>query len=404
MSREALELLNVLKRRYACYTRKNIMGNVGVHTCWIGSTLDKNLSKISDKAWLNIITNKNIEFDHPTKTKYVEGQHGVESSIWQFSRSLSTVAKYYPERFAKLSLNFPQDTHHSYISAIMDALKIVKVEDNFPEEIKNNWQPAQIDTVFNVLNKFADLNDRDTTISFCRLISDRSEEAWPMEIIDRLLFLAINSSDPKSGQLNVWDANWDKNMENVTVHTLFDNTFNCVKGVAAEAIGKLLWNNQELFDKVFKAIESLVQDPNPIVRMASVYTLIPVININRDKAVEWFNITAKEDLRILGSYYSMEFIKYTIKSHTEIISSIIRKMFLSANEEVSSKAAEMISEYNILYGMFDEELEKCCKGTVNQKKGVILIASQLIINPDYAVKCRKLIERFIDDDNEEVRK
>ncbi|MZK51418.1 hypothetical protein [Clostridium beijerinckii] len=404
MSKKSLALLSVLKRRYVGYTREDIMGVRDFHTHWIGSTLDKNLLKISEKAWIDIIKNKNISFDHSGKTKRIDKEHNAESSVWQFSKSLCTVAKYYPERFAKLLLNFPQETHPSYISAIFDALRLVKVEDNFPEEIKRSWQPASIETIITVLNKFKCLNDRSIAISFCRLINDRSEETWPVEIIDRLLSLAMNFPDPQNGQLNVWDAKWDKNMDNATIHTLFDNTINCVKGIAAEAIGRLLWNNKNLIDKVTPAIETLIQDSHPVVRMASVFALMPIININIDKAVEWFNIATKDDLRIPGSYYSIRFINYTIKTHTEIISSIIGKMLLSSNEEILEKASEMISAYNIFYGIFDEDLEKCCNGTVSQKKAVILAASHLITKPDYAAKCREIIERFIDDDNEEVRK
>ncbi len=404
MSKKSMELLSVLKRRYASYTIEDIMECRDPHTYWIGSTLGKNLLKISDKAWIDIIKNKDISFDHSANTIYVDKEHGLESSVWQFSRNLCTVSKHYPERFARLSLNFPVKTHPLYISAILDALRLVKAEDNFPEEIKRSWQPASVETIITVLNKFKNLNDRSIAISFCRMINDRSEEIWPEELMDRLVSLAVNFPDPQNGQLHVWDAKWDKNMDSVTIHTLFDNTINCVKGIAAEAIGKLLWNNQDLIGKVTPAVESLVQDTHPVVRMASVYALIPIININNDKAVEWFNVAAKDDLRIPGAYYSMRFINYTIKTHTEIISSIIRKMLLSSNEEILIKASEMVSGFNIIYGMFDEGLEKCCNGTVSQKKAVILTASKFITKSDYAAKCREIIEKFIDDDNEEVRK
>ncbi|OOM76988.1 hypothetical protein CLPUN_25140 [Clostridium puniceum] len=404
INKKTFELLRVLERRYIGCTREDIMGGIKLDTHWIKSSIDKNLLKISEKAWLKIIKNKNISFDYFGKTKSINEEYDVESSIFQFSSSLLIVAKYYPERFAKLLLKFPKETHPLYIVAILDALRLLKVDDNFPEEIKKTWQPASIETIITVLKKIKCLNDRNVAISFCRLISERAEEIWPVEIIDMLILLAINFPDPLNGKLDLCDANWDGNMDNVTIHTLFDNTINCVKGLAADAIGKLLWNNKDLLDKVTPAIEALIQDPHPVVRMSSVFALMPVINIDINKAVKWFNIAVKDDLRVAGTYYSIKFINYIIKTHTEAISLIIDKMLLSSNEEILEKASEMISTYNILYGIFDEYLEKCCNGTVSQKKAVILKASQLIAEPDYAGKCREIIEKFINDDNEEVRK
>ena len=206
----------------------------------LDQNLIRNLRKISDNAWLKIINNKKLPVELSCKYEQVDDDNVVESSIWQFSRSLETIAKYYPERFGELALKFEDDFHSDYIAAILRAIERAEVDPNTPEDIKSVWKPASIDLVIKLMNKFLYKKDREIAITFCRLIVSRENEKWPDNIIKELMKLAMSHPDLEEGELNMYSSKWDKSMESASVEDLFNNTINCVRGVAAEAIGRLL--------------------------------------------------------------------------------------------------------------------------------------------------------------------
>lgn len=393
VNKKTLDLIRVLNRKFVGYFDRSIVSGG-----WIGSPLDKNLDRISDKAWLGIINNKTIPC-HDGRFEQVSSNYAVESSIFQFSRSLHQIAKRYPERFGRLALAFPEDVHPYYVEAILDAVAQNKPDAN---EYKDNWKPASVNTVYAVVDRFMNFEDRETARSYCWLIGNRSSEFWPDKALDRLIDLAISHPDPISGKLNLYTPG--KTIENESVDSLFQNTINCVRGVAAKAIGELLWNQPELFNKLRPAIESLVKDHHPVVRMAAIYTLVPIINIDREQAVKWFVEASSLDLRIPASYFAIKFFQYTIRDYYKNLSPIIKSMIGSENEEVLKQGSQLVTAFFIFYGFFGEEYSLCLNGKPLQRAGVAKVAADLIGNKKYSQKCREILSQLINDTDRDVMK
>ena len=110
----------------------------------------------------------------------------------------------------------------------------------------------------------------------------------------------------------------DKTTDDASVGMLYQNTINCVRGVAAEAIGQLSRTTKNCLEKLRPAIESLVNDPHPAVRMASIEALLPLLNIDKDLAVSWFSKACSEDLRVAASPLAVAFFNHTITSHLTV--------------------------------------------------------------------------------------
>lgn len=215
-----------------------------------------------------------------------------------------------------------------------------------------------------------------------------------------LLDLAANHPDLEPGKLNI---SCDKSAGEATVYTLFQNTINCVRGVAAEAIGQLLWKHPDWLDKLKSGIESLVMDPHPVVRMASIYSLLPVLNIDIEQAVAWFCKAAKEDARISASRHAINFFNYTIYKYPEQITPLIRKMVYSDRPDVANTGAKAVTAYHLFHGLFKDEFKDCIVGSVPQRKGVAKIAATFINEEKYASKCRELLVDLFDDCDKDVR-
>lgn len=394
------DLIRVLKRKFGHYSKERFLGCFTSFGGWEGSKLEPNLERISDKAWLNIVSSKKVtEWDN-RKQIQAGPDRILSTSIIQFSGSLSRIAKRFPERFGKLALQFPEDVQPSYVSAILDGFGNKQPGEEVPESEKESWRPARVETIEAVLEKYQADDYREAAMSFCRLIANRADENWSDNTIARLVNYACNHPDLRNGELNVY---CDKSCEEATVEVLFQNTFNCVRGVAAGAIGDLLWEDKDRLDKVRTGIESLICDPHPVVRMASIKAIEPVLNIDRDLAVRWFCEACKDDLRVAASPLALRFFYYTVLNHFDRVGPIIQQMVDSPLDEVAQRGASQVTARWFFHGFFETEFAKCCKGTVSQRKGVAKVSLSLLEDKKYDGKCQELLFQFMNDPDREVR-
>jgi len=393
-------LICVLQRKFAHYSKESFLKRGISSGGWVGSKLNPNLVKISDRAWLRIVGSKKVTEHGNDNWIQVKPDHVLETSIHQFASSLGRVAKRFPERFGRLALQFKDDIHPSYISAILNGFGKKQPDSEIPEDERDTWQPAQIETIEAVLKKYKTGDDRDTAISFCRLIAERADENWSDKTISRLINYAKNHPDLENGKLNIY---CDKSSDEATVEILFQNTINCVRGVAAIAIGQLIWENKNRLKQVRTGIESLIKDPHPVVRMAAIQAIKSVLNIDKDLAVQWFCEICKEDIRVVASPRNSYFFNYTVQSHTEQIGPIIRQMANSSLNDVALEGAKQVTARWLFHGLFKEEFEQCRKGAMPQRKGVANVAVYLLSDKKYSKQCRELLLNFFNDPDKDVR-
>jgi hypothetical protein len=367
---------------------------------FVGSTLDKNVLNISDKAWLKIVVNKKVVFNRLGSFKDSEdGESYIESSISQFSNSLERAANNDPERFARLLLSFPIDVHPAYVAAIFRAFSITIPDNSLVEEEKRlKWKPVSLKVMVMCIDKFYKLNDREEAIAFCRLLRERASEDWPDRIIDKLILLATEYPD-----LNLDSHEWDGDMHNASVNDLTNKTLNCVRGVAAYAIGNLLWEKPSRLTMLKSAIDSLVNYQPLVVRMAAIYPLIPIINIDKELAINWFERIPQGDFRIIIDRYGMKFISYMMRSHNIRFKPILKAMLNSSNEEVSQKIGNILTGSYLFYDLFENEIHQIClNGSLSQKRGIAKTAAYYVGKKEFSEKCRDLLIWLIDRNGKEL--
>lgn len=398
--RETAALIRSLEWKFANYPKERFLRGGTGPGGWIGSKLDPNLEKISDRAWLEIVTSKKVtESDHK-KWIQVDSDHVMTTSIHQFASSLTRIAKRYPERFGQLALQFPDNAHPRYISAILDGFGKKHPGEEVPEPEKTTWQQASVKTVEAVLEKFQVEDDQETAMSFCRLVAERADENWSDKTVARVVHYAQNHPDLELGKLNY---HCDKNSDEATVKILFQNTINCVRGVAAGAIGRLLWERNDYLSQVRTGIEFLIQDPHPAVRMAAIEAIEPVFNIDKDLAIYWFCRACKDDLRVAASPRALQVFNYTIPSNIDQVGPIVQQMLYSPLEDVAMQGARQVTARWLFHGFFEKEFSECRQGTVPQRKGVASVAVQLLQDKKYSRQCQDLLVQFANDPEKEVR-
>jgi len=394
-------LIQVLHRKFAEYSEDRFLRNGRSKGGMIDSKLSSNLEKISNRAWLDIVRNSKVKNPNNREWIQIEPDRVLETSVRQFSNSLETIAKRFPERFARLALQFPADIDPAYISAILEGCRQKTPDSNLPDKAKKTWEPANIRSIEALLERFQAGNDRETAASFCRLIYQRSEENWSDATLERLVHYAKNHPDPELRKLNV---HCDKSAGEASIHILFQNTINCVRGMAARAIKHLLWEHPDLFKKLRAGIDALVCDHHPAVRMAAAEMLLQVLNIDRDQAVKWFVEACEEDIRVAASPQGIQFFNYTIPSHINSLSPIIQRMVFSTWDDVSKAGAKQVTARWLYHSFFENEVVACQFGTLPQRQGVAAVASQLLHDRAYSEMCQKILRPLMNDPDKEVRK
>ncbi|MBN1974419.1 MAG: hypothetical protein JW787_12330 [Sedimentisphaerales bacterium] len=393
-------LIGVLKRKYDKYDQDYFLKGGRSTGGFVSSPLvHDRLSKLSDNTWLEIITNKKITNNGFHRWKQIGPDHVAEASVRNFANDIRVISKRFPVRFAKLALKFPQDIDPSYISAILDGIKTTKPQD-IPEEEKSSWEPAKIEVIEAILEKFPLSNENNIAQSFCWLIRERAEEDWSNSVIDRLIDYAINHPDLETGKLNVL---CDISSDEATIDDLEQNAINCVRGNAASAIGKLLWEHSDFIDKLKPALEHLVADEHPAVRVAALQACMSLLNTDKDLAVNLFQQACKDDLRVASCRYAVYYFNSCLKSHTEQLSPIIINMLNSKKEKIAEKGAEEVCAQWLSFGFFVNEVNICKSGSTAQRKGIAHIASIFILKEQYTEKCKELLLSLFNDEDSEVR-
>lgn len=401
-SQATVGLIGVLARKYAGYPEDRLVRDRGVGFSSVGSPLStKSLDHISDKAWLDIVRNRSISEGDFRMRRWKDG-HWAESTVRTFSHDLEQITKRFPERFGQLTLRFPDDVHPLYQAAILGGLKQAEPRE-VPEDEKAAWRPAPVPLIEQVLTKFGCNADQTYAMTFCRLLRDRAEERWSDAALRQLMDYACHHRDPEAGKLCIGNKSGNFESAEATVENLENNALNCVRGVAALAVGEQLWKHSELLDRFRATISRLCEDPHPAVKVAAVRACLPVLNLDKDFAIECLCRASADDLRVAASHGAVYFFNTGMQRHHERLMPIVARMLTAPQADVVEKGAEEVAARWLFHDYFAKELEDCLQGSAPQRKGLAHVAAHFVAEPKYVAKCGLLIARLQDDPEKGVR-
>jgi hypothetical protein len=90
----------------------------GIRSGWVVSPIKKEAGeKMSDEQWLRAIAK------YRTEERLDHWEHPEKGGAWELAGMLREFVRNEPERFARLSLQFPPATYPTYIARVLDGLK-----------------------------------------------------------------------------------------------------------------------------------------------------------------------------------------------------------------------------------------------------------------------------------------
>ncbi len=401
ISHKTLDLMNMLNRKFSKYPTERFLSR-GSHTGGaVVSPITKHMNKLSNKSWLEIIQNRKIPKERSGASwKQLEKGLVASSSVNNFANSFGDAIRLEPKRFTKLVMELPDNIHDDYIYHIYNALGIDKPDSNWSEDVKSRWKPASFASVSAVVDKFINISiQRRSSQYLCWLIKKRSEEQWKDNHLMKLCQLAVDHNDPNPEELNVIVNGQDKQ----SINSLWNNTLNCTRGVAAIAIGSILWHHKDKLPFFKTTIEKIITDPSPVVRMAALKICLPVWNINRKLSFEWYSKLCTSDKRITACHDSVQMLNVCMQEFPEKTSEIINDMCLSTRKDVLEQAAKTVTAYWLFYDNFENQVIHFLNGDSTQRKGIADITAGNFWDIKYHDKCKRILIMLINDDDKEVR-
>lgn len=344
MSKNAKELIGVLNRNQWINGKYNCGFSCGSAKSVVSPICGKT-EKISDKKWLEIISTPSEKMkDHfswkETKSNYIEANHS------SFSTSLSNQALKEPARFARLSLQFPNDCYYGYISSVLHAMY------NHNETITK----VDFDLMTSVITLYRSHKEKSILCDILRLIKHRAYETWSQDILEWVAELAINSPDPNQNESSVFSSD---DTECVSPNSLLTNAINCVRGCALETISALLWEHSEYMHIFKPAIVRAVEDVNDSVRFAVMFCVFPCYEIDQIFSASICKKLIEKDIRTLAFPSVWEIIVRDYKNDSGFYDNKLIMACDSEIKELNEVAAGLLCATSIfLNNKLSEDLLK----------------------------------------------
>ncbi len=282
------------------------------------SPVDGYAEKLSDKTWLRIIRTpaEKMSHQHSRETKSAF----VEATPFAFSSALESAAKKNPERFALLSLRFPEGCYPGYISAILRALREVSRASSF----------VKVELVSEVIRKFWQKENSQIRRDISDLLEKRAAEEWPRDVLEILQKIALMPQEP----MRVGSKNGE-----ISAHDLHTEAINTPRGCALNAMAAMLWEHNELSEVFEETIEAVRIDPDASVRFAAASCAVAYYNIDAPFSTKIFRQLLNQDLRIFVAPNAWEILCLDYRENAKFYAEKLIEACSSEMKDLSETAA-----------------------------------------------------------------
>lgn len=197
-----------------------------------------------------------------------------------------------------------------------------------------------------VIQRFGWNTDQNVVIAVTRVVKNHANEAWPIDVLKLLSDIAINHPEPKTHEYSVTSS---LDPEHKLAHSLLDNSINCTRGCALNAISSLIWEHKELGNFFKKTIIAASTDKNDAVRFAVMSCVVPYYNIDREFSFSLFQILVSHDLRIIYAPGCWELLSREYHNHADFIRGKLIEACLSEIEDLAECASGLLCAIAIFH-------------------------------------------------------
>ena len=304
----------------------------------------------------------------------------------QLSQVLEAEAKKDPERFARLALRFPDDTHRYYFRAVLGAAADPGVG---PEML------------LELCRKCHGLPDRPCGPWLCDAVGKAGGRDLPAELLEMVSWYATEDPDPdrEMWREEAWNGTYYYGGEP------FSAGLNCARGRAALALADLIAPIEARVEIFLPTLERLVDDPSVAVRSCAARALLTTLIHDRDLAVGLFvRLCEGDDDSLLGTEFVERFLRHTTATHFGQLEPILQRMLGSANRSAVAVGARQSCAAALDVEAAKPLAEGCLKGDEGRRAAAAEVFAAHLRTARYRSVCEAGLVDLFDDETAEVRR
>ncbi|WP_210472268.1 ATP-binding protein [Vibrio crassostreae] len=378
------QLIQELNRKFESYSNSDFCSAYesigGIVTSPLSSS-----KKLSNKSWTKLILTPQVQLSGKNWKQAGEGVI-TESSINQFSNSLTSAVENEPIRFAHLALSLPTNIDPQYVSAFFRGLAESNKEKTH-EDYRDNWIPCDSILIEKVVFHFPHEGcEHDLVRLLKRLSSNISEK-----MLHTLLQLAKHAEDPKPDRLNIWDPKKGNLTHGATAKSLMSTSINCVRGQAYIAISRAFFENKAFAFQYIDIIDSAIQDAHPAVNITGIELLQPFLNYDNSFAHTKFIELCTKDIRASRGNGAHYFFNQGFEGeYRNQYIQLVLQMLDSNYEDIRKEAARQIYARWFFNDLFTKEVSMVIYGDEVLRSGCASVLCQFLREDKYSDRIHKV--------------
>lgn len=320
LSRAAKRRLNELRRRFG---REDAEGPTGVRGGMVGPPFSAPWARLTDRQWLDAMR-RHATDDGGRSIRDLEG------GARELAGPLRERVAQEPARFAALCLTLPADINPTYVDAILSGLRAAAKEE----------RRIAPDAIWRVVRYALAFPGRPCGWTW-DLIVAYADAAVPDDVLDSIVWYATGDLSPRPDKRSFTAPAGGPGEDSYDAST---HGLDTVRGGMADVIGSLLFERPDYFERLQPAIEGLVNDQTLAVRTQAPDALLPMLNFDADRAVEYFlTLCAFDHDSVTATMAAQEFLGYACNTHLDRLRPLLDRMLASAVGEVRRAAAQRLA-------------------------------------------------------------
>lgn len=323
LSNQSLALINVLNRNDWIYGPHYNYGISMSSAGFVSSPISQKAHEITDKTWLQIISTPPEKMNEHS-WKEVHGSF-IEANHFQFAGDFTSQAEKHPDRFAELSLQFPQDCPPGYVCGVLQALQIKNEE----AELVN------IDLTSRIIQKFSQTQNDHVLARIADVVKSRSKEAWSDDIFDIIQGIALLPVTTAHTQ-------YVTGSEDKSAHDIYNAVYNTPQGCAIRAITSLLFSQPSLLSTFKSTITFLSETTETFILLALTDCSAACYNQDKDFSTTLFKSLVAKDIRTLISHSAWDIISRDYNNDPDFYRSHLIKGVQSNLSDLSEDSARLL--------------------------------------------------------------
>ncbi len=333
-------------------------------------------SRMTDEQWLRAVGKYGSS--DPSAS-----HEGIRGGARQLAERLEARTREDPERFARLSLRFPEDANPVYLGAALNGLRTAAVANELKLHVcgkafRESLGPCGR-SIVDVLRGMGD---------------ELSEEA--VQMLDQL---ATEHEDPGT---EAWQE--DAGGQPYCNGNPLDAGINSTRGRAADAIGEFIRRNVTNVERFEETVGRMLVDRSASVRACVGGT---VEMIARQQPAEGMSLFLRMDLsedRLLTTLHVYRLLSRGLRERFADVRSTVERMLRSAEPDVRQAGARLAGLAGLVHDEAADLVDAALGGDARQRVGVAQVAAANIARGDTRQWCETTLSALFDDADGDVRR